>query len=99
MRTNTTTKSGRATGFTLVELLIVMFILSVLIAIIVSVAGYVMRNANEKETAATQALLMNAIEVYRDNVTPKVSRSMCTPSMNLIFLHNWLNRRRSNFSN
>ena len=62
-------------GFTLIELMIVIFILAVLVAIVVSVSGYVTRNANEKETAATQALLINAIQAWRDKNTDKTTNN------------------------
>lgn len=72
--------SGRqASGFTLVELMIVIFILAVLVAIVVSVSGYVTRNANEKETAATQAILMEAIQAWRDKDTNKSYPDANTP--------------------
>ncbi len=67
-------RNGRRHGaFTLIELLVVMGILAILVAIIAGVAGYVMRSANAKDTAATQAILMDAIQTWhdKDTNTPK----------------------------
>ena len=61
-------------AFTLVELMIVIFILAVLVAIIVSISGYVTNKANEKDTAITQAILMNAIQAWRDKDTNNPKR-------------------------
>ena len=58
-------------GFTLVEVLIVIFILGVLAAIVASVAGYVMKSASSRETAATQKVLLEAIQAYHDASNPK----------------------------
>jgi type II secretory pathway pseudopilin PulG len=57
----------------MIELLVVMFILAVLVALVASVGGYVMRSANEKETATIQAVLMDAIQAWhdKDTSTPK----------------------------
>lgn len=63
---------GARRAFTLIEILVVIFILGVLAAIVVSVAGYVMNTASRQETAATQKLLMEAIQAFRDAGTPKV---------------------------
>jgi len=63
-------RDGRRRGaFTLIELLVVMGILAVLVAIVAGVAGYVMRSANEKDTSATQAILMDAIQAWHDKDT------------------------------
>jgi len=63
-------KPGRSAGFTIVELLVVMFILAVLVAIVTSVGAYVLRIGNERETAATQRLVMDAVQAYYDNSRP-----------------------------
>ena len=59
-------RTGRPGAFTMIELLVVMFILAVLVALVASVGGYVMRSANERETAAIQAILMDAIQAWHD---------------------------------
>ena len=56
----------RPAGVTLVELLVVMFILSILVALTVGVAGYVTTETSRKHTIAVQAQLMQAISVYED---------------------------------
>ncbi len=53
-------------GFTLIELLVVMFIMAVIVALIVGVGRYVTDSAAKKETQATQAIVMRAIEAYRE---------------------------------
>ena len=56
----------RCRGFTLIELLIVIFILGILVALVVGAASYVFEEANRKNTAATQAILMDAIQTFFD---------------------------------
>ncbi|MCJ7543473.1 MAG: type II secretion system GspH family protein [Phycisphaerae bacterium] len=62
--------AGRS-GFTLIEVLVVIFILSILAAIVGSIAGYVMSSASRQETAATQKVLLAAIQAYYDAGNPK----------------------------
>jgi prepilin-type N-terminal cleavage/methylation domain-containing protein len=52
-------------GFTLVELLLVMFILSVLVGLVVGVSWYVIEEGRKKETLSSQKKLMAAIDAYR----------------------------------
>jgi prepilin-type N-terminal cleavage/methylation domain-containing protein len=52
-------------GFTLVELMLVMFILSVLVALVVGVSWYVIQQARKAETISNQTRLMAAVEAYR----------------------------------
>ncbi len=66
-------------GFTLVELLMVMFILSVLVGLVVGVSWYVIETGRRKETIITQKKLLAAIDAYRkvtgrvpDDLTDKV---------------------------
>jgi len=63
---NATNPAARRHGgaFTLIELLAVMLILGILIAIGASVGKYVMNDAKRRETMASQALIMDAIQVY-----------------------------------
>jgi prepilin-type N-terminal cleavage/methylation domain-containing protein len=51
-------------GFTLVELLLVMFILSVLVGLVVGVSWYVIEEGRKKETLSSQKRLMAAIDAY-----------------------------------
>jgi prepilin-type N-terminal cleavage/methylation domain-containing protein len=55
--------SGR--GFTLVELLLVMFILSVILALVVGVSWYVIEEGRKKETIVRQKNLLAAIDAFR----------------------------------
>jgi prepilin-type N-terminal cleavage/methylation domain-containing protein len=55
----------RRRGFTLVELLLVMFVLSVLVALVVGVGSYVIEQARITETVANQQALIAAIDAYR----------------------------------
>jgi prepilin-type N-terminal cleavage/methylation domain-containing protein len=58
-------------GFTLVEVLVVIFILGILAAIVVSVAGYVMSSSSRRETEATQKVLLEAIQAFYNASNPK----------------------------
>jgi prepilin-type N-terminal cleavage/methylation domain-containing protein len=58
-------------GFTLVELLLVMFILSVLLALVVGVSWYVIEEGRKKETIVRQKNLLAAIDAFR-KVTGRV---------------------------
>jgi prepilin-type N-terminal cleavage/methylation domain-containing protein len=62
---NARSRDGRD-GFTLVELLVVMFIMAVIVALIVGVGRYVTDSAAKKETQATQAIVMRAIQAYQE---------------------------------
>jgi type II secretory pathway pseudopilin PulG len=53
-----------------VELLLVMFVMSVLVALVVSVGSYVIEQERKKETINTQDRWLAALEAYR-NVTRK----------------------------
>ncbi len=52
-------------GFTLVELLLVMFVLSILVALVVGVGSYVIEQARITETVETQLTLLAAVDAYR----------------------------------
>ena len=67
--------SGR--GFTLVELLLVMFILSVLLALVVGVSWYVVEEGRKKETVVRQKNLLAAIDAFR-KVTGRVPGEITT---------------------
>ena len=56
----------RRHAFTLVELLVAMFIIAILIAMVVGVTKYVYDEASRKQTQTTQNLLMVAIAAYYD---------------------------------
>jgi len=58
-------------GFTLVELMLVMFLLSVLVAMVVGVSWYVIEQGRKTETLNHQRLFMAAVEAYR-KVTGKL---------------------------
>ena len=53
-------------GFTLVELLVVMFIMAIIVALIVGVGKYVADQAAIKQTRAAQAVISRAIALYYD---------------------------------
>ena len=58
-------------GFTLVELLLVMFVMSALVALVVGVGSWVIDQGRIKETHGKQDRLLRAIDVYR-KITGKV---------------------------
>ena len=64
-------------GFTLVELLLVMFILSVLLALVVGVSWYVVEEGRKKETIVRQKNLLAAIDAFR-KVTGRVPGEITT---------------------
>ncbi|MCK5114050.1 MAG: prepilin-type N-terminal cleavage/methylation domain-containing protein [Phycisphaerae bacterium] len=56
----------RRAGFTLVEMLVVMLILSVCVALIVGVTNNALRNSKDNETHYIQDTVLAAIKVYHD---------------------------------
>jgi len=68
MTQKTTTRNARraARAFTLIEMMVVIFILGVLVAMIVAVSSYVMDEAARRETESTQAMVLNIIDAFRD---------------------------------
>ena len=58
-------RSARARGFTLVELLLVMLVLSILVALVAPVGSYVIEQARISETITTQQTLVTALDAYR----------------------------------
>ncbi len=60
-------QAHRAAAFTLVELLVVLFILSILVSLAVSVGWIVVDKAKGKETAAIQAIVMEAVQAYYED--------------------------------
>jgi len=55
----------RDEGFTLVELLLVMFVMSVLVALVVGVGRYVIEEGRKRETISNQDRLIAAVDAYR----------------------------------
>ncbi len=85
MRTRHETHAARPAhpsrwGFTLVELLLVMFILSVLVGLIVGVSWYVIEQGRKQETLSNQKRLMAAIDAYR-KVTGSVPNVVYKPDL------------------
>ena len=85
MRTRHETHAARPAhpsrwGFTLVELLLVMFILSVLVGLIVGVSWYVIEQGRKQETLSNQKRLMAAIDAYR-KVTGNVPNVVYKPDL------------------
>ncbi len=68
-------------GFTLVELLLVMFILSVLVGLVVGVSWYVIEEGRKKETLIKQKNLLAAIDGFRKvtgHVPGELTTEKCT---------------------
>ncbi len=67
-----TTKTRRSSpsprrGFTLIEMLAVLFIMGILVALVVGVSRYVLESASRKETAASQVIVLEAVRAYYDD--------------------------------
>jgi len=57
-------RQTHATGFTLVEMLAVILVIAILVAVVVGVAGIVIRRAAEAETKMTMEVIRTAIDVH-----------------------------------
>jgi len=58
---------GRARGgFTLIELMVAIFIISILIALVIGVGKYVYDESARRETESMQAIAMNAVEKFHE---------------------------------
>lgn len=55
-------------AFTLIEMLVVVFIIAIVVSIIVAVAGRLLRDANANKTRLNMKVILLAIETYRDPV-------------------------------
>ncbi len=55
-------------GFTMIEMLAVLMILTILVALAVGVGEHVIDDAKRQETMTTQRVVMEAIKAYYDNV-------------------------------
>lgn len=55
-------------GFTLIELMVVIMIISILTAIGLSVGGKVLSAADRKKTAAHMQIIMHAINIYQEEI-------------------------------
>jgi len=56
----------RAEAFTLIELMVVMFIIGVLVAMVVGVGKYVYDEAGRKETRSILTVVQSAVEQYKE---------------------------------
>ena len=84
-----------AAGFTLIEILIVLFIFGVLVTLAVNVARYVYDEAARKKTQSTQAIVISAIQAFYEEFEhypadrdPPVSEYFPVPSG--VILQNYL---------
>lgn len=60
-------------GFTIIEMLAVLFILAIIVALIASVSIYVMNEANKKETRSCMAIIHEAVLLYTEIIGEKPS--------------------------
>ena len=60
-------RKRRTIGFTLIELLVVIMILSIIVALVVSVGPRVFGEAGDQTTRSTQAIIVEAIDAYYDS--------------------------------
>ena len=59
-------RTSQKTGFTLVEMLVVVFVIAILVTIVVSVAKIVTGRASKEQTSVTMKAILNAVEAYRE---------------------------------
>ncbi|MGA2264998.1 MAG: type II secretion system protein [Phycisphaerae bacterium] len=90
IRTNNAAARRSTKAFTLVEVLVVIFILGVLAAIVAGVAGYVMKSAASRETASTEKVLMQAIQAFHDANIPQGYPPVTDPNNSGIDLMRYL---------
>ncbi len=57
-------------GFTLLEMLVVVVIIAILTGLVMGISTYVQNEGARKETESTQAVVMQAIQVYYDSSFP-----------------------------
>ena len=57
-------RRGPRGGFTLVEMLTVLFIFGIVVSLVVGVSQYVRDRASRGETSSTQALVMQAVQAF-----------------------------------
>lgn len=74
-------RAGRA-AFTLVELMVVIFIIAIVIAMVVSVSKYVREESARKQTEATQALVMSAVDAFYTAFDKYPADNQTDPSRN-----------------
>lgn len=58
--------TSRTKAFTLVEMLVVVFVIAILVTIVVGVAKIVIGRASSDQTAVSMKAILNAIETYRE---------------------------------
>ncbi len=59
-------KASDRRGFTIIEMLAVLFILAIVVALIASVSVYVLNEANKTETRSSMAVIYDALLLYID---------------------------------
>jgi len=65
-RTSLNSGDALRPGFTLTEMMVVLFIMAIVLALAVGVSRYVMEKTGRDQTAATQKVLVQAIHKYHD---------------------------------
>lgn len=71
-------RNSRRTGFTLVEVMVVVAIIGVLTGIVVGIAGYVSRTNDRKKCLADMEKLRNHLDEYRSRFNQYVTRTANT---------------------
>lgn len=59
-------QSRKSLAFTLIEMMVVIFILGILVAMVVGISRYVFEESARKETETTQAVLMGIIDAFHE---------------------------------
>ena len=76
----------KSKAFTLIELLVAIFIIGILVTLVIGVSNYIFEEASRKETQATQAVIMQAIEAFEEvmGVCPPDNDPNYTPTTCLL---------------
>lgn len=65
-----TGRLGKNCGFTLIEMLVVILIIGILVALVVSVSGMIIRRGYIARTRTDLEMIMKAVQIFYEDTTP-----------------------------
>jgi len=65
-RAGRSSRKAPRSAFTLVEMLVVIFIIGILVMLVVGVSSYVMNQANHQQTITVQTIVRDAIDAFKE---------------------------------